>query len=211
DRRAAVLDDVANRRQRRADARVVADRAVLQRHVEVDAHEHALAGDVEVANRKLHSPFFTSSRSRSTQRFEYPHSLSYHERTLTKLPSITFVYGASMIDECGLPLKSIDTSSSVDTAMMPLSGPFAAAEKAAFTSGAVAGLFRIAARSTSETFGVGTRTEMPSSLPFNSGSTSPTATAAPVVVGIIESAAARARRRSLCGRSSSCWSFVYEW
>ena len=65
-----------------------------------------------------------------------------------------------------------------------------------------------AARSTIDTFGVGTRIEMPSSLPFSSGSTSPTATAAPVVVGIIDSAAARARRRSLCGRSRSCWSFV---
>ena len=32
----------------------------------------------------------------------------------------------------------------------------------------------------------------------------PTAIAAPVVVGIIDIAAARARRRSLCGRSSSC-------
>ena len=51
----------------------------------------------------------------------------------------------------------------------------------------------------------------PSSLPLSSGSTSPTAVAAPVVVGIIESAAARARRRSLCGRSSRFWSFVYEW
>ena len=56
-------------------------------------------------------------------------------------------------------------------------------------------------RSTSDTFGVGTRTEMPSNLPFSSGSTRPTAFAAPVVVGIIDSAAARPRRQSLCGRS----------
>ena len=42
---------------------------------------------------------------------------------------------------------------------------------------------------------------MPSSLPFSAGSTSSSALAAPVVVGIIDSAAARARRRSLCGRS----------
>ena len=34
------------------------------------------------------------------------------------------------------------------------------------------------------------------------------AEAAPVVVGIIERAAARARRRSLCGRSSRFWSLV---
>ena len=52
---------------------------------------------------------------------------------------------------------------------------------------------------------------MPSRRPLSCGSTSPTADAAPVVVGMIDSAAARARRRSLCGRSSSCWSFVYEW
>ncbi len=47
--------------------------------------------------------------------------------------------------------------------------------------------------------------------PATSGSTSPVALAAPVVVGIIDMAAARARRRSLCGRSRICWSFVYAW
>ena len=46
-------------------------------------------------------------------------------------------------------------------------------------------------RSTTETFGVGTRIAEPSSLPLSSGSTRPTALAAPVVVGIIDSAAAR--------------------
>ena len=51
-------------------------------------------------------------------------------------------------------------------------------------------------RSTKETLIVGTRTEKPSSLPFNSGSTSPTAAAAPVLVGIIDIVAERARRRS---------------
>src|SRR6185436_20253767 len=66
-------------------------------------------------------------------------------------------------------------------------------------------------RSTSETFGVGTRTELPSNFPFSSGSTRATALAAPVEVGIIERAAARERLKSLCGRSSNCWSFVYEW
>ncbi len=34
--------------------------------------------------------------------------------------------------------------------------------------------------------------------------------AAPVLVGMIDTAAARARRRSLCGRSRICWSLVYE-
>src|SRR5439155_13159018 len=79
-----------------------------------------------------HIPRFTSSRNKSTQRLEYPHSLSYHERTFTKSPSITFVYGASMIDEFALPLKSTDTSSSVENARIPFSGPSAADLSAAF-------------------------------------------------------------------------------
>ena len=57
---------------------------------------------------------------------------------------------------------------------------------------------------------VGTRMAMPSSLPLSFGSTRPTAVAAPVVVGIMLTAAARARRRSWCGKSCTGWSFVYE-
>ena len=49
--RGAVLEQQLERRQRRADARVVGDAAVLERHVQVGAHEHALAGDVGVADR----------------------------------------------------------------------------------------------------------------------------------------------------------------
>ena len=41
--------------------------------------------------------------------------------------------------------------------------------------------------------------------------TSPMAFAAPVVAGTRLSAAARARRRSLCGASWSRWSAVYAW
>ncbi len=48
-------------------------------------------------------------------------------------------------------------------------------------------------RSTSETFGVGTRTARPSRRPASSGNTRPMALAAPVVDGTIDSAAARAR------------------
>ena len=55
---------------------------------------------------------------------------------------------------------------------------------------------------------VGTRIELPSIFPFTSGITSDVALAAPVVVGIIDNAAARARRRSLCGKSRICWSLV---
>src|SRR5689334_9634304 len=62
-----------------------------------------------------------------------------------------------------------------------------------------------------ETVEVGTRKEYPSSLPAISGMTSFNALAAPVEVGMIFIAAARARRKSECGRSRIFWSLVYEW
>merc|ERR1719181_188537 len=65
-------------------------------------------------------------------------------------------------------------------------------------------------RSTTDTLGVGTRSAMPVSFPFISGNTSATAFAAPVVVGTMLSAAARARRMSRCDASSRRWSPVYE-
>jgi len=49
----------------------------------------------------------------------------------------------------------------------------------------------------------------PLSLPASSGITRPTAVAAPVIVGIMLTAAARALRKSfLCGRSRMFWSLV---
>ena len=47
----AALEQQLQGRQRGADASVVGDAAVLERHVQVGADEHALAGDVGVANR----------------------------------------------------------------------------------------------------------------------------------------------------------------
>ena len=47
----AALQQELERRQRGANPRVVGDLPVLERHVQVGAHEHALAGDVGVANR----------------------------------------------------------------------------------------------------------------------------------------------------------------
>src|SRR5438270_7987057 len=46
-------------------------------------------------------------------------------------------------------------------------------------------------KSTTDTVGVGTRNDMPVSLPFTSGQTRPTARAAPVVEGMIFTAAVR--------------------
>ncbi len=56
-------------------------------------------------------------------------------------------------------------------------------------------------QSVSDALSSGTRTARPFSLPSSSGKISPIAVADPVVVGISETLAARARRRSLCGAS----------
>src|SRR5512140_444091 len=163
-------------------------------------HGDNVARAIGARGRAAHSRA-PMKRSRSTQREAYPHSLSYQPHTFTSVPSMTLVVFASSVQEYGLPVKSTDTRSSSVTATMPLSGPSAAARNAPFTASIVVARSTSTTRSVNDTSGVGTRTEMPSILPFTSGMTSPVAFAAPVVVGIWDSAAARARRRSLCGRS----------
>jgi hypothetical protein len=54
DDRAALTLQVGDRGQRGADARVVDDAPVFERHVEVDAHEGALARERVVGERALH-------------------------------------------------------------------------------------------------------------------------------------------------------------
>ena len=65
-----------------------------------------------------------------------------------------------------------------------------------------------AVKSVIEPSGTGTRRAVPSRRPFIDGSTRPVARAAPVEAGTMLTAAARARRRSLWGRSSRFWSLV---
>ncbi len=76
---------------------------------------------------------------------------------------------------------------------MPLSCCSAARFTAPLISSLVVLRFATNLKSITDTLGVGTRIETPSSLPLSSGSTRPTALAAPVEVGIMDSAAARAR------------------
>ena len=91
---------------------------------------------------------------------------------------------------------SLLTSGSSLYSRMPFSPLAAASSYAAFTSPADAGCFSVATKSVTEPVGVGTRIAMPFSLPLSSGSTMPTALAAPVEVGIMFTAPARARRMS---------------
>ena len=108
-----------------------------------------------------------------------------------------------------MPTMSLDTIGSSVYTSLPASEPSsAAAANAAFTSSTVTSRETVTTRSVTEPSGTGTRIAMPSSLPFRCGSTRPVAFAAPVVVGMMFTAAARARRRSLCGRSRMLWSFV---
>src|SRR5437016_5251605 len=88
--------------------------------------------------------------------------------------------------------KSTETRGSSEYCRMPRSELSAACFIKALISSLVVGFSTSATRSTIETLGVGTRNEMPSSLPLSSGSTMPMAFAAPVVVGMIDRYAARA-------------------
>ena len=90
-------------------------------------------------------------------------------------------------------MKSIDTLGLVVKDRIPLSCWLAARSIAPFTSSTEVDFFATNLKSMTDTLGVGTLMETPSSLPLSSGSTRPTAFAAPVEVGINDSAAARAR------------------
>src|SRR5581483_5944361 len=102
-------DDLLDRRQARADAGVVRDRALGERHVVVDADEDPLAREVAeiLEPAEPHSRLATSS-TRSTSRLEYPHSLSYQPITLATL-SMTIVDAASNVHDACDPTMSVDT------------------------------------------------------------------------------------------------------
>ncbi|MNT12285.1 hypothetical protein D3C72_1472080 [compost metagenome] len=137
-----------------------------------------------------------------------PHSLSYQVRTRASLPSTTCVWGRAAVEEAAMWFRSMETSGSVVVARTPFMAPSAAACRAALISSTVTSRPATTFRSTTETFGVGTRIDEPSSLPFSSGRTRPRALAAPVEVGIIDRPAARPRYGSLCIVSSVGWSPV---
>ena len=122
------------------------------------------------------------------------------------------VKSLSKIDEYDEWTMSVETIGSSVYWRIPSRSPVSALErKSPLTSSAVGSAPSCTTRSTIEPIGTGARIDMPSTLPSSSGSTTPIARAAPVEVGMRLIAAARARRRSLCGRSSTCWSFVYAW
>src|SRR3981189_3068546 len=94
---------------------------------------------------------------KSRQRQEYPPPLAYQGTPFTQRSPTTLVYPASTMEECGLPLKSAETSSSSVYAKIFFIAPFAADFSAPLTVATVAGLSTKTVRSTTLTFGVGTR------------------------------------------------------
>ena len=110
----ALAQRILDCRQRFAYPRIVGNAAIFrQRHIEVHAHENAMAFKFQVLDGKLghvllscyshYSPFFAMKWIRSRTRQEYPHSLSYQAITFTQLPATTRVRGASTMEERSSP------------------------------------------------------------------------------------------------------------
>ena len=103
----AAPEQVLERGERRADARVVGDAAVLERDVQVGADERDLPLDVRLphgARPVVQSTF----PIRSTRRHEYPHSLSYQPKIFTSEP-FTIVSSVSKMHEYGERWMSVET------------------------------------------------------------------------------------------------------
>src|SRR5450631_2235149 len=114
--------------------------------------------------RYLHITFAVS-----IMRFEKPHSLSYQETMRHKRLSMTVVCVTSKDELNGLWLKSMDTRGSSTTPRMPFNLPLAALRIRSLISSTVVSRAALNTRSTKETFEVGTRIAVPSSLPLSSG------------------------------------------
>jgi hypothetical protein len=123
--------------------------------------------------------------------------------TLNVVSLSIVVAAVSTIHDWGQPLKSEETSSSSLTVMtwlrtpsddlsLPAEASRSGKRKSSFEA---TGVERVTVRSTRETLLVGTRTEMPVSLPASSGRTREMAEAAPVVVGMMLEATERPRLR----------------
>ena len=91
----------------------VGDGAVMHRHVQVGAQQHALPLQIDPIERPNRHYRLPNSAAVSIMRFEKPHSLSYHPITRASWPSTTAVCVASNEHDAGLWLKSMLTSFSV--------------------------------------------------------------------------------------------------
>src|SRR6185369_13790402 len=113
----AMVREFKHCRKHCAQARVICDFRPVHRNVEIDAHQHLLAGQVlrqivEGLEPRHPYPRAAIAAAVSTMRFEKPHSLSYQLTTLTSLPSITAVSRLSMVELALVCMRSIETTGS---------------------------------------------------------------------------------------------------
>src|SRR3989344_6408967 len=126
----------------------------------------------------------------------YPNSLSYHARTFTRLPPITLVKLRSAIAPYGLPIISLETSSSSVTEKIPFQrDSLAAFLRILFTSSTVVFFLETKVISAIDPVIIGTRIAIPSKSPESFGKAFVTAIAAPEDVGTQLRPPARTSRR----------------
>merc|ERR1719388_312442 len=174
--------------------------ALLMRHKQKTKPSQALLRAVKytVPSSFTFMPSLTAIvPTRSTRRVEYPHSLSYHDTSLTKVGVSIMPASASKTVEQVSPTKSEETTWSSVYPTMPLPSSIEARFTSALISSYVVAFSSSHVRSTTETSTVGTRKAMPVSLPFMTGYAFATAFAAPVDDGIMLADAARPARQSL--------------
>src|SRR3974377_1381362 len=92
-----LLRDLANVCEHSVNARDIGHSLIFHGNVEVCAHEHSFACDIDVIERPADVKWrrgrhisFPIATATSAIRFENPHSLSYQDMTRTKVPSMTF-------------------------------------------------------------------------------------------------------------------------
>ena len=146
---------------------------------------------------------------KSSTRLLYPNSLSYHETSLTKLFVKAIPALASKMLLLASPTKSDDTTKSSVYPRMPLSSPSEAFLIVALISSYDASLPNLQVKSTTDTSMVGTRKDIPVSLPLSAGITLPTALAAPVEDGIIFAPAALSGKSTTCYDKGGCVFYSY--
>ena len=220
--RAPALSERRDRRDRRADARVVGDLAVGERDVEVDADEDAFAGDVRVADRELvhrsrrQSPDQAGDgQARGDEGDQVGDPAAVAPLVVVPGDDLDHVaaedHGRVGVDDRGAAVAlEVDRHERLvrdaEDALERAGGR--RAERVVELLDARVARSTVAVKSTTLTVGVGTRRLKPSNLPLRSGMTRARALAAPVVVGMMFWPALRARRGSLWATSRMRWSFV---
>ena len=103
----ALFGELANRRKRAIEPRRIAETAILHRKIEIEPQKHAPAGKLRIVERserfshELGQIVRPTATAVSAIRLEKPHSLSYHDRIRTNVPSITLVWSMWNTEEWG--------------------------------------------------------------------------------------------------------------